>query len=58
MLRPGKPEATEAPRSIPISNREYDTYRQTVKVRKDKTDGQAKGPEADKTDALDAFYTP
>src|SRR5712691_3273201 len=48
-LRPGRPDTTETPRRIPISNREYDTYRQTVKVRKDKTDGQAKGPEADTT---------
>jgi hypothetical protein len=42
---------------IPISNRAYDTYRQTVKVRKDKPDGQAEGPE-EETDELNGLHGP
>src|SRR5262249_14875247 len=33
---------------IPISNRAYDTYRRTVKVRKDMSDGQSEGRPAKK----------
>jgi len=35
---------------IPISNREYDTYRQTVKVPKGLCDGETQGRETRETD--------